>query len=108
MATIAAVTPVGDDDTNLGPVALTTGDQFLNTGREILYLKNTNAVTRTVTITSHASIQGLGLDNVGFTIAQNEEKLIGPFDPRLFNDGNGLVAITVTGAGVNVTVIKFR
>jgi hypothetical protein len=45
----------------------------------------------------------LALADVAVVVAQNEEKLIGPFDPRYFNDSNGFVQITYSSE-VDVTV----
>lgn len=87
----------------MAAAAAGAGDQFLNDGRTILYVKNTNAASRTVTIVTSPTVAGLALADVAVVVAQNEEKLIGPFDPRYFNDSNGFVQITYSSE-VDVTV----
>lgn len=111
MATLTAVqADLGDND--LGAVAVAAGgDQFLNTGREILYFKNTNASDRTITVATSATLPALGgalaIADVTLVISQNEEKIIGPFESRYFNDANGYVQLTYSAdTGVTVAVIR--
>jgi hypothetical protein len=107
MATLAVLTPnLGDQD--LSPVAVAAGgDQFLNDGRTILYFKNTNASDRTITIVTSGTVGGLAIADVTLVISQNEEKAIGPFEPRYFNDANGYVQLTYSAdAGLTVRPIR--
>lgn len=108
MATLTAVTPTSSTAPLLGAVAAAAGgDQFVNTGREVIYLKNTNASTRTITVVTGGTAGGVGIADISFSIAQNEEKLYGPLDPRIFNNSNGMVQITYSGVtNLTVAVIK--
>lgn len=84
--------------------AASGGDKFLNDGRIVIYVKSTNATTHTITITTPASLLGsIAIADVTFTVAQNEEKIIGPFPPRYFNDGQGYCNLTYSGV-TNLTV----
>ncbi|KXK51953.1 MAG: hypothetical protein UZ13_01509 [Chloroflexi bacterium OLB13] len=104
MATLTVLSPSHLAGSDLDAAAAAgAGDQFLNDGRTILYVKNTNAASRTVTIVTSPTVAGLALADVAVVVAQNEEKLIGPFDPRYFNDSNGFVQITYSSE-VDVTV----
>lgn len=84
------------------------GDQFLNDGRTILYFKNTNATTRTITIATAGVVAGLPIDDVAFTVAQNEVRIIGPFSPRYFNDANGYIQLTYSDVVTLLTVAAIR
>lgn len=109
MATLTLKTPVGSAATDLSPENCAAGgDQFLNDGKTFLYFKNTNAATRTVTIATGGSIGGLAIADVAITVAQNEEKVIGPFDPRLFNDANGYIQLTYSGVATLLTVAAIQ
>ena len=50
---------------------------------------------------------GIALADLTFTLAQNAEKIIGPFAPLLWNDANGYVQITYSGVtAMTVAAIK--
>lgn len=107
MATLTVLVPALSDQ-DLAPESCAGGgDQFLNDGRTILYFKNTNASDRTITIVTSGTVIGLAIADVTLTISQNEEKAIGPLDPRYFNDGNGYVQLTYD-AVTNLTVKAIR
>lgn len=94
---------------NLGAAAAESGgDTFVNDGRVILYFKNTNATTRTITIVTAATILGsLSIGDVSVSIAQNEEKIVGPFPVRYFNNSSGQVSISYSGV-TNLTVAAIQ
>lgn len=105
MATLTLKTPVQTAATDLAPENCAAGgDQVLNDGKTFLYFKNTNAATRTVTLATGGSIGGLAIADLAITVAQNEEKIIGPFDPRLWNDANGYIQLTYSGVATLLTV----
>lgn len=109
MATLTISLPTAIAAVALGAVAAESGgDQFLNDGRVFVYAKNTNASSRTVTIvTSGSLLGGLSIGDVAFALAQDEEKVVGPFPPRYFNDSGGYVQITYSAVtGVTVAAIK--
>ena len=83
--------------------AAVAGDQFLNDGRQLLYVKNVNASSRTITVATGGTVLGLAIADVSFTVAQNAEKIVGPFNPQYFNDSSGYVQVTYS-AETDVTV----
>lgn len=108
MATLTVLTASPSSGQALGAAAVAAGgDQFLNDGDIILYFKNTNASSRTVTVATGGTIGGLAIADVTVALAQNEEKVVGPFDPRIFNDSSGYVQLTYTAA-TDVTVAAIR
>lgn len=109
MATLTLKTPTAIAFTDLAPENCAVGgDQVLNDGKTILYFKNTNAATRTVTLATGGTIGGLAIADVAVTVAQNEERIIGPFDPRLFNDANGYIQLTYSAVATLLTVAAIR
>lgn len=75
----------------------TAGDEFINDGRVILYVKNTSGSARIITIDAQ-SIRGLSFTDPTVSIDNNAEKVIGPFNPQYFNNSSGYLAFTVNGA----------
>ena len=111
MATLTILTSsLADQD--LAPASCAGGgDQVLNDGNIILYFKNTNASDRTITMASGGTVKtsggSLAIADVTLTVSQNEEKIIGPFDPSVFNDSNGYLQLTYD-AVTNLTVKPIR
>jgi hypothetical protein len=109
MATLTLKTPTGGVLTNLAPENCAAGgDQFLNDGKTIIYLKNTNATTRTVTVATGGTAGGLAIADVAIAVVQNAEVIVGPFDPRIFNDANGYIQLTYTGVATLLTVAAVK
>lgn len=109
MATLTVKNPTVSAAVDLGPVSAESGgDKFLNDGRVIVYVKNTNASSRTVTVVTAGVLMGsIAIADVAFAVAQNEEKVIGPFPPRYFNDSGGFVNLTYSAVtGLTVAAIK--
>jgi hypothetical protein len=85
------------------------GDSFANDGEVFLHVKNTNAAARTVTVASQRpATPGLAPANNAVVVPLTVgDKMIGPFDPTVWNDTNGLVQITYTAeTGVTVAAIR--
>lgn len=84
------------------------GDQFANTGREYIHVKNTNAATRTVTVNSQRVCdQGFDHDVAVVIPATTGDILIGPLPTERFNDANGNALITYSAVtGVTIGVFK--
>ncbi len=87
--------------------AAEAGDSFVNDGRTYFLAENGGAGEVTVTIASETQCS-FGYDhNVTVTIAASAKKLVGPFDPRRFNDANGKIAVTYSGVtSVQVAAIR--
>ena len=95
----------------LGAVAAASGgDAFVNEGETFLYVKNTDAVSKNVTIAGQRTCPfgvAAGSHNSVTAVALNEEKLIGPFNKSRFNDANGKVQVTYSAVtGVTVAAVK--
>lgn len=114
MATLTIITPTattvyaGAPSVFAPADAAVGGDQFLNDGRTILYLRNTNATTRTVTIATAGTIGGLAIADVAVAVAQDEVRIVGPFEPRIYNDASGYVQLTYTGVATLLSVAAVR
>ena len=114
MATLTIITPAATTVYSGVPAvfapadAAVGGDQFLNDGRIVLYLRNTNATTRTVTIATAGTIGGLAIADVTVAVAQDEVRLVGPFDPRIYNDTSGYVQLTYTAVATLLSVAAIR
>ena len=74
-----------------------------NSGKMILHVKNGSASPITVTITAVGTLQGFPVTNPTYTVANAGEKFIGPFDPSIFNNTSGAVAVGYS-ATTTVTV----
>ncbi len=91
-----------------GVAATAGGDQFANTGKEIL-LVTLVAGACTVTIATGGTVldEALAVANPAIVCATNKTTAIGPFPAGVFNDSNGLVQLTYSAVvDVTVKVIK--
>ncbi len=80
------------------------GDNFVNSGRDFIHIKNTNAASIDVTINSQAPCSQDADHDVVVTVpATNGEKFIGPFPKSRFDDAANLVQITYS-AVTDVTI----
>ena len=88
------------------------GDEFLNDGKTLLYIKN-GATDVNVTLTAQkTSTSKPGFGNIStpsqaVLVPADTEKAIGFFEPAIFNDGNGRVQITYYNE-VNVTLAVLK
>lgn len=97
--------------------AASTGDNFANDGNTFLIFQNTNASSRTLTLTvqnssvSQAGYNPITVSNATVTLPGSGTNsgigIVGPFGVTQFNDANGRVNYTLDVAtGMNVAVIK--
>jgi hypothetical protein len=91
---------------NAATVDSTNGNQFANTGRQIIEINNTNGPTLNVTIVT-AGVYTVGTTDYAIadltaTINNATTKVFGPFDTTLFNDTNNMVQVSFS-ANTNVT-----
>lgn len=70
------------------------GDQFLNTGKEVLIVKNGDSTATTVTITGQRACNQGTTHSQAISVAASAEEVIGPLNPYFYNDANGYVQIT--------------
>lgn len=91
-----------------GAVDQANGNQFQNTGREILHVKNTNGATRTLTVATPGSVDGLAVADPTFVIpATTGDKFIGPFPPGVYNQNDGNVWLDWdASSGVTIAVLR--
>ena len=86
--------------------AVAASDTFVPAANRFLFVKNTNAATRTVTITTHSTgVGGVAVtDWVGTVGATTGELIMGPFPGAAFTDpATGLATVTCS-ATTNVTI----
>jgi len=65
------------------------GEKFYNSGKTLLYVANANAVTRTVTVQTPRTVDGLAVAEHTQEVAQDETMVIGPFPRDTFNQTSG-------------------
>lgn len=107
MATLTSVKPIFSG-VLLGAVAASAGgDQFLNDGNVLIYVKNGGGSSINVTVAAPGAPGGLTLTNPVVAVAAGAEKLLGPFDPKYFNSATGFVNLTYSGVtSVTISVIQ--
>ena len=64
--------------------AAEAGDTFSNGGREVVNIRNAGASPITVTVSSEGECDQGFTHDVEYEIADDEDLIIGPFDPRRF------------------------
>lgn len=85
------------------------GDVFVNDGNIVIIVENGSAGDITVTATSTGTVQGLAIADPAIVVTAGEERMIGPFDPAIFNNSSGQVALTYSGVtSLTVQVIRVR
>lgn len=83
---------------------LSTADQFPNDGRTVIIIDNASGGPLTpVFVVQKPSVDVPGLGtltkaNGGGAVAAAERRLFGPFPTALYNDGNGMLQMTIAGA----------
>lgn len=89
------------------------GDVVTNRGSLVLHVKNGDASSHTVTVTAQTTtveVSGYGvadLDDVVLAIPAGEERFLGPFPVKTFNDANQQIAITYDAVtSVTIAAIK--
>jgi hypothetical protein len=70
------------------------GDQFANTGKEFVYLKNDDGSSKTVTLVIQATIDGQAVINRTVIVAATDIMLVGPFPVGDYNDSNDVMQLT--------------
>jgi hypothetical protein len=100
--TRAGINPEGVDQ------AAAVADYFANSGKQMLYAKNGDASSKTITIATQQTVDGLAVEDLTVTIPAGETRLIGPFPPSVYNDGDGRVQLSYSAVtSVMVAVLKF-
>lgn len=109
MAALSVLTP-GVTGSVLGAVAAAGGgDTFVNNGDVLFYIFNGDGSDMTVTfVTAGTTSQGIAIADVAVTVAAGAEKVIGPFDPSVFNGASGVSVTYSAVTSVTVRPIKMR
>jgi hypothetical protein len=95
MATLAAQQVVRAGITPAYVAAAGGGDDFVNTGVEIIHIKNGDASPHTITIVTPNLVDGdLAVTDRAVVVPAGGEKMIGPFPTGTYNDGEGKVSLT--------------
>jgi len=82
------------------------GDEYSNTGNEMLLIENGSASPITLTVPTPYTVDGLDVDDREITIPAGESHLLGPFPQAYYNDTNGKVQLEYSAhADVSVAVI---
>lgn len=110
MATLSVqvVDRAGDGLTPAFAAATVSGDEFPNSGREWLVVKNGSGGSITVTASTPQTVAGLAVAEEAYAVPASGECYIGPFPPGTFNNtSTGRVALTYSGV-TSLTVGVFR
>jgi len=101
---MAQITPVlvTNQGVAVTPVAVAAGgDKFKNTGKQYCRIRNSSGANAyTVTFATAGTIKGIAIADVAVSVSAGVGQVrdIGPFDEGIFNDSNGDVAVTYSGA----------
>jgi len=68
---------------------LTDGDQFRNSGKEFIHVINGGGSPCVVTVPTPATIKGLTIQDKTVSVAAGTDRMIGTFDPGLYNNPAG-------------------
>lgn len=97
MATLTAQTIVRAGLEATYAAAAGGGDEFVNTGVEVLHVKNASVGDITVTVVSQATVDGLAVADRAVVVTAGEERFIGPFPTNVYNDANQKIQVTYSG-----------
>jgi len=108
MATLTPQVPTLAGLTPSYAAANAGGDQVPCDDRTFLHVKNTNASSRDITITTPGTVDGLAVADVAVTVPANTgDKMIGPLKASLFADANGFAQVGYSAAtGVTVAAVR--
>lgn len=107
MATLSVLTSAVTGTALTYASCAATGDVFPNDGKTLVHFLNTGT-QKTVTFVSPATVGGLATtDPTATVLATTGTCIAGPFDPVLFNNASGQVAMTYSSeTALSVAVIK--
>lgn len=80
---------------------------FVNDGRTFIHVKNGAGAPITATFLTPGNVAGLAIADLVVTVANGTEKMIGPFEPGLFNQSDGKVHVDWSSE-TSVTAGVFR
>lgn len=77
--------------------ATTGADKFANTGNELFIIKNAGVSSRTVTLVTQGTVDGLTTTGRSVVIPSGKEYIIGPFPTRQYSDSDKYMNLTYSG-----------
>lgn len=83
------------------------GDTFKNDGKTFFYVRNGSVGDITLTFTTPGKVGGVAIADPTVVVTAAEERMIGPFEPSIFNTSAGLVAVGYSGV-TSLTVAAIR
>lgn len=87
--------------------ATVDGHSFLNNGRRMVRVKNTNAAPQTVTVQIPGEVEGQPLTDRPYTIPATTGDVLIPPLPAIYNQANGRVYLDYSDpTGLSVDVIE--
>jgi hypothetical protein len=91
-----------------GSLLTTNVHKFKNDGKTIVHVKKSGAGACTMTITTPKQVGGLDVAERTVTVAASTgDNMVGPFQPSIYNDGSGDVAITFSEVtGLTMAVVS--
>lgn len=95
--TVATSKRSGNGDLITGAAAAGGGDSFVNTGTELVVIRNESVGSITVTFVTPVVVDALAVADLTMVLAAGERRIIGPFPPGWYND------TLVSGGSVNMT-----
>ena len=101
---------IGGTEPTYASATLTDGDMFKNSGNEFIHVKNGGGGAVAVTIPTPKTIKGLAIEDKVVSVPAGEERIIGRFDPGLYNQSGadaGMCYIEYDQV-TSVTVAVFR
>lgn len=108
MAVLTATAAAAAGVTLSGAAASAGGDSFVNTGKEVLVVKNTGGSDCILTFTTPITVDGQAVAERTVTVpATTGYKVIGPFRPGVYND-TGIVGGSVAVAYDQVTSVTVQ
>lgn len=87
------------------------GDEVVNDGQTFVEIVNSHASNSyTVTFTTPATVDGVAVENPTVTVPGSSRRRVGPFNPSIFNNASGRVAVSYAGTApaTDLTIGAFK
>jgi hypothetical protein len=109
MAQLAIVSPARVANVFAEASAAAGGDEFANTGKELLVIEHVNGGGSNVTLTivTPQTVDGLAVADKAIVIAPGTRQLLGPFPKGIYNDEDDNVNLTYSAhTDIRVAVLR--
>lgn len=90
--TVQNVTRAGVNPTYAS--AAVGGDEFVNTGKELIHIKNGDSSNMTLTVATQGTVDGQAVADRTVVVPLGGETVLGPFPTSVYNDTNNKVQLT--------------